>query len=110
MVGGTDAALLIPIAASLATSLGINPLLLMAPVAIATSYGFIMPVGTPPNAIVYSSGYITAREMSRAELPLVFISNSNGNNINEYISSSSFWNWINDISKKVKSYFFIFIT
>ena len=34
--------------------------------------------------------------------------NSNGNNINEYISSSSFWNWINDISKRVKSYFFIF--
>jgi hypothetical protein len=52
-------------------------------------------------------GYITAREMARAGLPLDFI-NSNGNNINEYISSSSFWNWINDISKRVKSYFFIF--
>ena len=35
--------------------------------------------------------------------------NSNGNNINEYINSSSFWNWINDISRRVKSYFFIFI-
>lgn len=68
------AALLIPIAASLADSLGINPILLMAPVAIATSYGFIMPVGTPPNAIVYSSGYVTAGKMARAGLPLDFIS------------------------------------
>ena len=32
-----------------------------------------MPVGKPPNAIVYSSGYITAREMARAWLPLDFI-------------------------------------
>ncbi|HET7644445.1 MAG TPA: SLC13 family permease [Nitrososphaeraceae archaeon] len=68
------AAILIPIAASLATSIGINPLFLMAPVAIASSYGFIMPVGTPPNAIVYSSGYITARQMARAGLPLDIIS------------------------------------
>jgi sodium-dependent dicarboxylate transporter 2/3/5 len=68
------AAILIPIAASLATSLEINPLFLMAPVAIAASYGFIMPVGTPPNAIVYSSGYITAREMAKAGLPLDIIS------------------------------------
>ena len=52
----------------------LNPILFMAPVAIATSYGFIMPVGTPPNAIVYSSGYVTAGKMARAGLPLDFIS------------------------------------
>jgi solute carrier family 13 (sodium-dependent dicarboxylate transporter), member 2/3/5 len=75
MISNTaTAAILIPIAASLATSVGLNPLLLMAPVAIAASYGFIMPVGTPPNAIVYSSGYISAREMARAGLPLDLIS------------------------------------
>lgn len=68
------AALLIPIAASFADSLGINPILLMAPVAVAASYGFIMPVGTPPNAIVFSSGYVTAGKMARAGLPLDFIS------------------------------------
>ncbi|MGH9987356.1 MAG: SLC13 family permease, partial [Nitrososphaeraceae archaeon] len=44
------AALLIPISASLATVLDVNPLLLMIPITIATAYGFIMPVGTPPNA------------------------------------------------------------
>ena len=52
----------------------LSPILFMAPVAIATSYGFIMPVGTPPNAIVYSSGYVTAGKMARAGLPLDFIS------------------------------------
>lgn len=46
----------------------------MAPISIAASYGFIMSVGTPPNAIVYSSGYITAREMAKAGLPLDIIS------------------------------------
>jgi solute carrier family 13 (sodium-dependent dicarboxylate transporter), member 2/3/5 len=75
MISNTaTAAILIPIAASLATSVGLNPLLLMAPVAIAASYGFIMPVGTPPNVIIYSSGYISAREMARAGLPLDLIS------------------------------------
>lgn len=68
------AALLIPIAASFASSLNLNPILLMAPVAVACSYGFIMPVGTPPNAIVFSSGYVTAGQMARAGLPLDFIS------------------------------------
>lgn len=67
------AALLIPVAASLAASLDVSPILLMVPVAIATSYGFIMPVGTPPNAIVFGSGYVTARKMARAGLPLDLI-------------------------------------
>jgi solute carrier family 13 (sodium-dependent dicarboxylate transporter), member 2/3/5 len=75
MISNTaTAALLLPISASLATSMGINPILFMAPVAIATSYGFIMPVGTPPNAIVYSSGYVSIAKMARAGIPLDFIS------------------------------------
>ena len=49
MISNTaTAALLIPIAASFASSIPLNPILLMAPVAVATSYGFIMPVGTSP--------------------------------------------------------------
>jgi sodium-dependent dicarboxylate transporter 2/3/5 len=75
MISNTaTAALLLPISASLATSMGINPILFMAPVAIATSYGFIMPVGTPPNAIVYSTGYISVAKMARAGIPLDLIS------------------------------------
>jgi solute carrier family 13 (sodium-dependent dicarboxylate transporter), member 2/3/5 len=67
------AALLIPISASLAGSLGIDPLLLMIPLTIATSFGFVMPVGTPPNAIVFASGYVTIPKMARAGLPLDII-------------------------------------
>jgi solute carrier family 13 (sodium-dependent dicarboxylate transporter), member 2/3/5 len=68
-----SAALLIPISASLALSLGIDPLLLMIPLTIATSFGFVMPVGTPPNAIVFASGYVTIPKMARAGLPLDII-------------------------------------
>jgi sodium-dependent dicarboxylate transporter 2/3/5 len=67
------AALLLPISASLATTLSTDPLLLMVPLTIATSIGFIMPVATPPNAIVFSSEYVTTRKMARAGLPLDLI-------------------------------------
>jgi sodium-dependent dicarboxylate transporter 2/3/5 len=67
------AALLIPIAVSLASSISIDPLLLMVPLTIATSYGFIMPVGTPPNAIVFASKYVTAPAMAKAGFPLDMI-------------------------------------
>ncbi|MDQ3969921.1 MAG: SLC13 family permease, partial [Thermoproteota archaeon] len=68
-----SAALLIPISASLATAIDIDPLLLMIPLTIATSFGFVMPVGTPPNAIVFASGYVTVPKMARAGLPLDII-------------------------------------
>lgn len=68
-----SAALFIPIAFSLSHTLSVDPLLLMAPIAIATSYGFIMPVGTPPNAIVFSTGHVTTKKMFRAGLPLDLI-------------------------------------
>jgi sodium-dependent dicarboxylate transporter 2/3/5 len=67
------AAVFIPISASLAISLSIDPILLMAPIAIATSYGFIMPVGTPPNAIVFATGHVTAAKMARIGFPLDII-------------------------------------
>jgi solute carrier family 13 (sodium-dependent dicarboxylate transporter), member 2/3/5 len=68
-----SAALLIPITVSLASSISIDPLLLMVPLTIATSYGFIMPVGTPPNAIVFGSKYVTAPKMAKAGFPLDII-------------------------------------
>jgi solute carrier family 13 (sodium-dependent dicarboxylate transporter), member 2/3/5 len=68
-----SAALLIPIVVSLASSISIDPLLLMVPLTIATSYGFIMPVGTPPNAIVFGSKYVTAPKMAKAGFPLDII-------------------------------------
>lgn len=68
------AALLIPISASLAPSIGIDPLMLMVPLTIATSFGFMMPVGTPPNAIVFATGHLSVSRMARVGLPLDIIS------------------------------------
>jgi sodium-dependent dicarboxylate transporter 2/3/5 len=64
------AALMIPISASMATSFGMNPILLMVSVTIITSYSFIMPVSTPPNTIVFATGYVTIPKMIRAGVPL----------------------------------------
>jgi solute carrier family 13 (sodium-dependent dicarboxylate transporter), member 2/3/5 len=60
------AAAFLPLIASLAIGLGENPLLLVVPAAIAASCAFMMPVATPPNAIVYGSGYVTIPQMVRA--------------------------------------------
>jgi sodium-dependent dicarboxylate transporter 2/3/5 len=74
MSNTAGAALLLPIMASLAITMDVNPILLMAPVAIATSYGFIMPVATPPNAIIIGSGFVTAKKMAKFGIPLNLIS------------------------------------
>jgi sodium-dependent dicarboxylate transporter 2/3/5 len=67
------ASIMIPLIAITSVSMGINPMLLMIPVALASSLGFMLPVGTPPNTIAYGSGYISTREMMRAGLALNII-------------------------------------
>ena len=59
------AAAFLPILASVAIAIGQNPLLLMVPLALATSCAFMLPVATPPNAIVYGSDYVTIPKMAR---------------------------------------------
>ena len=59
-------AALVPILAGLAPGLGVDPYLLIFPAAIAASCAFMMPVATPPNAIVFGSGYITIPQMCKA--------------------------------------------
>ena len=53
----------IPTVLALAGSLDMDPRLLFVPATLACSCGFMLPVGTPPNAIVFSTGRIPAREM-----------------------------------------------
>jgi sodium-dependent dicarboxylate transporter 2/3/5 len=60
------ATIFIPITAVLASVSGIEPLFLMIPAAIASSLAFMLPVSTPPNAIVYGTGYVTMSQMIRA--------------------------------------------
>jgi len=57
------AALLMPIMAAIATSLGKPPYLLMVAATVSCSCAFMLPVATPPNAIVIGSGHVTARDL-----------------------------------------------
>ena len=59
-----------PIFAALAVAIGINPVQLMVPITVAASFAFMLPVATPPNAIVFGSGKIKNAEMIRAGLIL----------------------------------------
>lgn len=58
--------LLLPIVAAAAITMEQNPLLFCIPITIASSFAFMMPIATPPNAIIFSSGKITVPQMMRA--------------------------------------------
>jgi sodium-dependent dicarboxylate transporter 2/3/5 len=64
------AATFLPVAAALALSLDQNPLLFLIPTALASNCSYMLPVGTPPNAIVYGSGLVPLPQMARAGLIL----------------------------------------
>ncbi|OOG27647.1 anion transporter [Thioalkalivibrio denitrificans] len=68
------AATLLPLAAALALTLGQHPVLLTVPVALAASCAFMLPVATPPNAIVFGSGRITVPDMVHAGWRLSLLS------------------------------------
>ena len=59
-------AALVPILAAVAPGLGIHPYLLIVPAAVAASCAFMLPVATPPNAIVFGSGFVRIAQMVRA--------------------------------------------
>lgn len=59
------ASLFVPVVASLAVSLAVSPVVLMVVVATQASLSFMLPVATPPNAIVFGSGYVTLPQMAR---------------------------------------------
>lgn len=65
--------LLMPILAAGAVAAGIEPKMIMVPAAISASFAFMLPVATGPNAIVFSSGKITVRDMAREGLALNLI-------------------------------------
>ncbi|MGK2935475.1 MAG: SLC13 family permease [Gemmatimonadaceae bacterium] len=60
------AAAFLPVVASLAVGIGADPLMLAIPTALAASCAFMLPVATPPNAIVYGTGAVTVPQMARA--------------------------------------------
>ncbi len=62
------AAAFLPILGSVAVGMGLDPVVLAAPAAVAASCAFMLPVATPPNAIVYGSARVSIPQMARAGL------------------------------------------
>lgn len=68
------AAIIIPVILPLASSLNLPPETIAIVCGLAVSLDFLLPVGTPPNAIAYSTGKIKVREMLKAGIPLTIVS------------------------------------
>jgi sodium-dependent dicarboxylate transporter 2/3/5 len=68
-----SAALLIPLFRPVAELLGVSPLILTVIIAISASCAFMLPVATPPNALVFGSGFIQQKEMMRVGVVLNLI-------------------------------------
>uniref|UniRef100_A0A8D0HUJ1 Solute carrier family 13 member 1 n=2 Tax=Sus scrofa TaxID=9823 RepID=A0A8D0HUJ1_PIG len=60
--------LLLPILAPLAEAIHVNPLYILLPSTLCTSFAFLLPVANPPNAIVFSYGHLTVIDMVKAGL------------------------------------------
>src|SRR5699024_2493594 len=67
------ASMMYPIMASLAVALQIHPFALMIAAAVAASCAFMLPVATPPNAVVFGSGYLRIPDMVKAGFALNII-------------------------------------
>jgi sodium-dependent dicarboxylate transporter 2/3/5 len=60
----------LPVGSAIALQVGIDPVLLLVPIALAASCAFMLPVATPPNAIIFASGHITIPQMMKAGVAL----------------------------------------
>jgi sodium-dependent dicarboxylate transporter 2/3/5 len=64
---------MLPIIAKVSQAMNINPLTLMLPATLSASCAFMLPVATPPNAIVFGSGHVTMGRMVRSGIILNFV-------------------------------------
>ena len=62
--------MLLPVLAGMSVSIGVNPLILMLPATLSASMAFMLPVATPPNAIVFGSNRIRIMDMAKTGLVL----------------------------------------
>jgi sodium-dependent dicarboxylate transporter 2/3/5 len=60
--------MILPILAALSVSIGVNPLFLMLPATLSASMAFMLPVATPPNAIVFGTNRLTVADMAKTGL------------------------------------------
>ena len=75
----------LPIVTALAVALGLPAIPLAAAVALGSTCGFMLPISSPPNAIVFGSGRVTIQEMARAGLFM---------NILSWVVLSSWLAWV----------------
>ncbi len=64
--------MLLPVFASMSISSGLNPLLLMIPATLAASLAFMLPIATPPNAIIFGTNRLSIPQMARTGFSLNF--------------------------------------
>jgi sodium-dependent dicarboxylate transporter 2/3/5 len=62
--------LMLPMLAAIGPAIGVPAQMLLIPCALAASFAFMMPVGTPPNAIVFGTGLVTIPQMCKAGIVL----------------------------------------
>uniref|UniRef100_A0A9L0I514 Solute carrier family 13 member 5 n=1 Tax=Equus asinus TaxID=9793 RepID=A0A9L0I514_EQUAS len=65
--------LFLPIFASMSRSIGLNPLYVMLPCTLSSSFAFMLPVATPPNAIVFAYGHLKVSDMVKTGLMMNII-------------------------------------
>uniref|UniRef100_A0A8C9JLG6 Solute carrier family 13 member 5 n=1 Tax=Panthera tigris altaica TaxID=74533 RepID=A0A8C9JLG6_PANTA len=65
--------LFLPIFASMSRSIGLNPLYVMLPCTLSASFAFMLPVATPPNAIVFAYGHLKVSDMVKTGLMMNII-------------------------------------
>ena len=62
--------MLSPVIGAMGGEIGVHPYLLLIPMAVTSSFAFTLPVATPPNAIIFSSGWVGIPQMARAGIAL----------------------------------------
>lgn len=67
------ATLFLPVLSSMSQSIGINPLYVMVPCTLSASFAFMLPVATPPNAIVFSYGHLKVADMAKTGIVMNII-------------------------------------
>ena len=85
----------LPVVGAVAVALGIAPVALTIPVVLAASCAFMLPVATPPNAIVFGSGKLTIPDMIRAGFALNIIGVFSGYSICLLFSSNDILKFMN---------------
>lgn len=65
--------LALPVLHSLAMAIGVNPLMLMIPATLAASLGFVLPIATAPNTIVFGTGFVPVRQLMIAGIRVDFL-------------------------------------